>query len=36
MIKFEWKHTYQSARRDGFRRRQALRMFAREVLKGIR
>lgn len=30
----EWRHTYRSARRDGFNRLPAGRMFAREVLAG--
>ncbi len=32
----EWRHTYQSARRDGAARMPALRRFAREVLAGWR
>jgi hypothetical protein len=32
----EWRYTYRSARRDGFRRSTSLRKFAREVAAGWR
>ena len=31
-IRFEWRYTYHSARRDGWNRRAALRRFVREVV----
>jgi hypothetical protein len=35
-MRFEWRYTYQSARRNGYSRAVAFRKFVREVLAGWR